>query len=302
MHAWEQIQLTIEFIEEHLGEEISIRELADLACLSPFYYQRLFGRLVKKPVAEYIRLRRMAKAMDALLQKDRRILDIAVELGFSSHEHFTRTFKSTFGMTPEEYRSNPGPLNRMTKPELVLKYTLVDEGVPLITDGIVLEIDRRQVKEPVVYTGLEKKMPVRFMYGLGTESGVDPLDTLWRDFHDRKAAAGGMFSEEELGVAYPCDEKDFFLYFAGARASTDMTSSGYKEWELPEGEYIVCAFEAEDFEALVMDVLYKAEQYLYNVWLPRHNLTTEPFCAERYASHSPETKKMEVWLKAVKQD
>ena len=262
MHAWEQIQLTIEFIEEHLGEEISIRELAELACLSPFYYQRLFGRLVKKPVAEYIRLRRMAKAMDALLQKDRRILDIAVELGFSSHEHFTRTFKSTFGMTPEEYRNNPIPLNRMTKPELMLKYTLVDEGVPLITDGIVLEIDRRQVKEP----------------------------------------AGGVFSEEELGVAYPCDEKDFFLYFAGARAETDMTSSGYKEWELPKGEYIVCAFEAEDFEALVMDVLYKAEQYLYNVWLPRHNLTTEPFCAERYASHSPETTKMEVWLKVAEKN
>ncbi|WP_125141285.1 AraC family transcriptional regulator [Clostridium transplantifaecale] len=299
MHAWEQIQLTIEFIEEHLGEEISIRELADLACLSPFYYQRLFGRLVKKPVAEYIRLRRMAKAMDALLQKDRRILDIAVELGFSSHEHFTRTFKSTFGMTPEEYRSNPGPLNRMTKPELMLKYTLVDEGVPLITDGIVLEIHRRQVKEPIVYTGLEKKMPVRFMCGLGTESGVDPLDTLWRDFHDGKAAAGGVFGEEELGVAYPCDEKDFFLYFAGARASTDVTSCGYKKWELPKGEYIVCDFEAEDFEALVMDVLYKAEQYLYNVWLPRHNLVTEPFCAERYASHSPETKKMEVWLKVA---
>lgn len=299
MHAWEQIQLTIDFIEEHLGEELSIKELADLACLSPFYYQRLFGRLVKKPVAEYIRLRRMAKAIDALPQRDRRILDIAVELGFSSHEHFTRTFKATFGMTPEEYRSNPGPLNRMTKPELMLQYTLVDEGVPLITDGIVLEIDRRQVKEPVVYTGMEKKMPVRFMYGLGTESGVDPLDTLWRDFHSRKEAAGGVFGQEELGAAYPCEEKDFFLYFAGARAGKDMKSYGYKEWELPQGEYIVCTFEAEDFEALVMDILYKAEQYLYNVWLPRHKLKTEPFCAERYASHSPETTKMEVWLKVA---
>ena len=48
MHAWEQIQESIEFIESHLGEELSIRDLAEKAALSPFYYQRLFRRLVKK--------------------------------------------------------------------------------------------------------------------------------------------------------------------------------------------------------------------------------------------------------------
>ena len=58
MHAWEQIQESIEFIESHLGEELSIRDLAEKAALSPFYYQRLFRRLVKKPAAEYIRLRK----------------------------------------------------------------------------------------------------------------------------------------------------------------------------------------------------------------------------------------------------
>lgn len=47
MHAWEQIQLTLDFIEEHLNEDISTEYLAGLAALSPFYYQRLFRRLVK---------------------------------------------------------------------------------------------------------------------------------------------------------------------------------------------------------------------------------------------------------------
>ena len=58
MHAWEQIQLTLDFIEEHLNEDISTEYLAGLAALSPFYYQRLFRRLVKKPVGEYIKHRR----------------------------------------------------------------------------------------------------------------------------------------------------------------------------------------------------------------------------------------------------
>ncbi|MEM1484508.1 AraC family transcriptional regulator [Oscillospiraceae bacterium PP1C4] len=301
MHAWEQIQLTLDYVEEHLDEQFEIENLAQIAALSPFYYQRLFSRLVKKPVMEYIKLRRMAKATEALLQKDKRILDIALELGFSSHEHFTRNFKDTFGMTPEEYRSVPKTLNHMTKPQLLLNYTLIDEGVPLITDGIVLEITRRQLTAPEYFIGIEKKMPVQFIEGLGTESGVDPLDTLWRTFHEQKTSIHDLtMNGNELGVAYPCSEEGYFNYFAGAKAKPTVAQDGYKVWELPQGDYIVCSFEAENFEALVMDALYKAQQYVYNTWLPNHKLQTDAFCVERYANHTPDTTGMEIWLKQLK--
>ena len=298
MHAWEQIQQTIEFIENHLDEDINIENLAKMASLSPFYYQRLFRRLVTKPVAEYIKLRRMARATTALLQQDKRILDIALELGFSSHELFTRTFKDTFGLTPEEYRKNPITLNRMTKPELLLHYTMIDEGVPLITDGIVLELNRMKVKEPIYYTGIKKDLPVRYLEGLGSESGADPLDTLWRSFHEQKTSTFKLSEDkEEIGVTYPSLEEGYFSYFAGARAERPEGTDGFISWELTSGNYIVCSFEAENFETLVMDALYKAQQYIYRTWLPKHELRTEAFCAERYASHSPETTNMELWLK-----
>ena len=64
MHAWEQIQVTIDYIENHIAEPLEIEELAKMAALSPFYYQRLFRRLVKKPPGEYIKLRRMAIATE----------------------------------------------------------------------------------------------------------------------------------------------------------------------------------------------------------------------------------------------
>ncbi len=300
MHAWEQIQQTIEFIENHLDEDINIENLAKMASLSPFYYQRLFRRLVTKPVAEYIKLRRMARATTALLQQDKRILDIALELGFSSHELFTRTFKDTFGLTPEEYRKYPITLNRMTKPELLLHYTIIDEGVPLITDGIVLELNRMKVKEPIYFTGIKTDLPVQYLEGLGTESGADPLDTLWRSFHEQKTNTLKLSEDkEEIGVTYPSLEEGYFIYFAGARVEQSEGSDGFISWELPPGSYIVCSFEAENFEALVMDALYKAQQYIYSTWLPKHELRSEAFCAERYASHSPETTNMELWLKLV---
>ena len=105
---------------------------------------------------------------------------------------------------------------------------------------------------------------------------------------------------EEIGVSYPYAEEGYFCYFAGAKAQPHAAADGYTGWELSLGEYIVCSFEAENFEALVMDALYKAQQYLYNTWLPNHELQTEAFCAERYASHSPETTSMEIWLKIIK--
>ena len=66
MHAWEAIQKSVDYIENHLTEDIPIDKLAETASLSPFYFQRLFSRLVKKPVCEYIKLRKLAQAADDL--------------------------------------------------------------------------------------------------------------------------------------------------------------------------------------------------------------------------------------------
>lgn len=300
MHAWKQIQQTIDFIEEHLEEEINIDQLARMASLSPFYYQRLFCRLVKKPVAEYIKLRRMAKSSEMLLKQDKRILDIALELGFSSHEHFSRTFKNTFGLTPDAYRKTPKTLNRMTKPELLLHYTLIDVGVPLITDGIVLEICKKELKEPIHFVGMKKDVPIQIISGLGTESGIDPLATLWDSLHEQKQSVLGLSADtEEIGVAYSCIEEGFFSYFAGAKSKQQDVPEGFMNWILEKGEYIVCSFEAENFESLVMDALYKAQHYIYNTWLSTHEIKTEAYCAERYESHSPTTTTMELWLKQI---
>ena len=47
MHAWETIQKSLDFIESNISEDINIEQLAKESALSPFYYQRLFSRLVK---------------------------------------------------------------------------------------------------------------------------------------------------------------------------------------------------------------------------------------------------------------
>jgi AraC-type DNA-binding domain-containing proteins len=302
MHAWEQIQMTVDYIEEHLAEDIKIEALAKLAVLSPFYYQRLFGRLVKKPVNEYIKLRRLAKAAEALINKNKRILDIALDFGFSSHETFTRVFKNAFGITPEEYRANPLRLNHFVKPQLLLNYTLVDENVPLITDGIVLEIARRQISSSRHFIGLTVQEPIRQMPGSG-ETGINALGTLWDTFHEKKPALQSLKADgDELGVTYPGTREGYYRYFAGAETISNEPVDGYAFWELAKGGYIVCSFEAEDFEHLVMDAVYKAHRYLFETWLPNHKLVAKPFAAERYASYEPDATGMEIWVMPVHAD
>jgi AraC family transcriptional regulator len=299
MHAWEQIQLTVDYIEEHLSEEIKIEDLAKLASLSQFYFQRLFSRLVKRPVNEYVKLRRLAKASEAMLDKNKRILDIALDVGFSSHETLTRAFKDAYGITPEEFRANPVRLNNFVKPQLLLNYTLVDENVPLLANGIVLEIARRNIPSSQYFIGLTAEEPISQMPGSG-ETGVDTLGKLWDTFHKSKPAIQGLKENgDELGATFAGKKEGYYCYFAGAEAVLNEPIEGYDLWELPQGEYIVCSFEAEDFEHLVMDAVYKAHKYLFETWLPNHKLAAKPFAVERYASHNPETTSMEVWVMPV---
>ena len=74
----------------------------------------------------------------------------------------------------------------MTKPELELNYILVDEGSPLVTEGIVIEIHREQIEQEVCYGGYLKKLKVYYGEDLGTELGEDVLYTLWEKLHSQK--------------------------------------------------------------------------------------------------------------------
>lgn len=304
MHAWEAIQKSVDYIETHTTEEISIELLADMAGLSPYYFQRLFKRLVKRTVFEYVRLRRLAQAAQDL-KDSKRIIDIAAEYGFSSHANFTRAFKEAYHITPEEYRTKSIPLNQVIKPDLQLNYILIDENVPLIADGIVIEINRKKLAEPETYLGLTEQVLISNQTPVGEATGVDTPFVLWERFHKIKSEIKDISSDEiELGASMMGDmEKGTFTYFAGVPATVNgPASDGLVAWKLPAAEYIVCSLEAENQTELVTSAFGKAMNYLFGTWLPNHNLTTQPFSAEKYYKKSPDGSHMEIWVIPVSLD
>ncbi|MCR6109950.1 AraC family transcriptional regulator [Bacillus sp. A301a_S52] len=301
MHSWEQIQKTVDYIEEHLSEEIKIEVLAKKAVLSQFYFQRLFKRLVKKSVNEYIKLRRLARASEKLGDLNKRIIDIALDVGFSSHETFTRAFKGAYGITPEEYRTHPVHLNHIMKPELLLKYTVIDLGVPLIIDSVVLEIKRKTLDVAETYMGLSGQVPIS-QTPIGEATGIDEPGQLWDTFHSMASRLPHLKTDgKEVGVSSIGEEgHNTFSYFVGGEVSATSFDAGeFVTWSLPPGEYVVCCFEAENFQLLTTLALSQAMNYLFGTWLVNHQLEIHPFSVEKYYKTNSDVAYMEIWVRPV---
>lgn len=101
---YENLNKVIEYIELNLLYDIEYRELAKIVGLSEYSLQRIFVFLTDMSLAEYIRKRRLSKALEELKNSNIKIIDLAIKYNYSSAISFTRTFKQYFGVTPSECR------------------------------------------------------------------------------------------------------------------------------------------------------------------------------------------------------
>jgi AraC-like DNA-binding protein len=103
---WEKInavQRMQECIERNITEVITLRRLAQAAGYSPWHAARIFKELTGKAPFEYIRELRLSRAAVRLRDKNTRVLDVALDFVFGSHEGFTRAFSKRFGVSPRDY-------------------------------------------------------------------------------------------------------------------------------------------------------------------------------------------------------
>ncbi|MCJ8011491.1 AraC family transcriptional regulator [Paenibacillus sp. KQZ6P-2] len=114
------IQQSIEYIETHLHEELSLESMAKFAGFSKYHYHRIFQKEVGVTASEYIRYRRIANSSNMLLYTDEKIIDIAVYYRFETQESFTRSFKKYYRLPPGQYRKIMGKLT-MQREEMKMK-------------------------------------------------------------------------------------------------------------------------------------------------------------------------------------
>lgn len=98
------IVLAIEFIREHIQENLTIDIIAEALSLNPSYLSKLFKQEMCVSISSYIREEKIKIAQNMLRHLNVSSLDIANYLGFSSQSHFIQVFKKQTGLTPEDYR------------------------------------------------------------------------------------------------------------------------------------------------------------------------------------------------------
>jgi len=114
------------YIDTHLDEEITLHALAQQAGYSPWHCAKMFKEYTNKAPFEYIRQLRLSQAALVLRDEELRVIDVALDFVFDSHEGFTRAFRKQFGVTPKAYQKQTPPIPLFT-PYPVESYYLMGE-------------------------------------------------------------------------------------------------------------------------------------------------------------------------------
>ena len=188
------IQRAIDYIEEHLCEDIDYDRVAAESASSSFYFQRVFGILCGYTLGEYIRMRRLTLAGEELSVSGARVIDVALKYGYDSPDSFAKAFYKFHGITPSAAREEGATLRSFSR--LSIKISL--EG------GNTMDY---RIEEKAAFYVLER------VERHSVENGEN--NTSIPDFWDRACADGTLDrlaerSRDDLtfGICYGNDDKD----------------------------------------------------------------------------------------------
>jgi len=253
----ELIQNLVNHIEANLAEDINIAALADSCWISSWHFQRLFKSLVGDTLGGYVRGRRLTAAARLLLETRKGIIDIALDVGFTTPEAFSRSFKAYFKQTPKAFRAQ--------KPQVFLTEK------PLLTMALFEHISQDIQREPEILVwpalnlvGFETMIPSPFAVDapycstlfeswqkLITTQNEIP-NRLSPNFYGMTISPSGQFTEPEL------------RYMAGTPVeSFEQQQEGMATCQIPS--QLVARFDVFDVSA---DTVGKTIDYIYGYWLP----------------------------------
>jgi AraC family transcriptional regulator len=202
-------------IERHIAEPITLHMLAQAAGYSPWHAARIFKELTGKTPFEYIREIRLSRAAEKLKSGESKIVDVAFDFVFESHEGFTRAFSKKFGISPRHYSKNTPPL-KLFMPESACDYYLrLQKGeitMPSTTKNntVFVQVIDRPARKLILKRGIKAKD----YYAYCEELSCDVYEEL-KGMKDALYEPIGMWlpknlqkpgtSEYAMGVEMPAD-------------------------------------------------------------------------------------------------
>ncbi len=229
MNYLNQIQQGVDFIETYLEEDIPLANVAREAGLSLWHYQRIFKALTRETLKDYIRARRLACALEKLLETRLGILDIALLAGYQSHEAFTRAFKERYAQTPSEFR-------RRGRRNLIVRKLKMDADYLRHLHQNMVPVPELGARTAMLLVG----MHTRF-YGSDSDKNNlgQQLPRLWESFIARlgevEHTVRGCCDGVVLPVSGDSDELEYYAAIEVRQA--DSLPAGMQRIAIPAAQY-----------------------------------------------------------------
>jgi AraC family transcriptional regulator len=234
-------------IERNLGNDLTLRGLADATGVSAFHLAHAFGAATGRSVMNYVRGRRLSEAARVLADGAPDILSVALESGYASHEAFTRAFREQFGTTPE-----------------AVKRSGSTASLPLVTP-LALSDDKTDVlKEPEIIA----RGAMSFIGLVERQEFESPhlIPAQWQKFMGMYGLIDGKVNPIPAGLSFNLDENGTFDYACAVEVSRGSEPpKGLQRISVPAQTYAVFQHDAH---VATIGNTYRA---IWNSWLTDHN-------------------------------
>ena len=137
-HYEKRFGLMTRYIYDHLDEKLDLNKLADIACLSPYHWHRIYHAVYGETIATTVKRLRLHQAAGYLANTSMTIPEVASKTGYENLQSFTRIFKSVYGMPPAQYRKQGSHTHFQNQ--------LLDE------DSVMHEINIKHIEKQQVVT------------------------------------------------------------------------------------------------------------------------------------------------------
>lgn len=216
-----------EFIDQHIQEKITLHMLAVVAGYSYYYSARIFKEVTGKTPFDYIRIRRLTLSALSLRMGNTKIIDVAFDFVFDSHEGFTRAFSKQFGMTPRHFRDEIPPLKLFMSPCIRNMYLTKQDGAHNMNKSenantVFVQVVERPERKAIVKYGRKATHYFEYCEEIGCE--------VWETLSSIKEAINepiGMWIPKNLRKAGTSE------YIQGVEVSKDYNG------DIPEGFDII---------------------------------------------------------------
>lgn len=258
MDYLKKVQTGVDYIEANLDSPFELADVSTAACMSQWHFQRIFKALTNETLKSYIRSRRIANSLGALLSNDKNILDIAISAGFETHESYTRAFQKLFNLTPSEYRKRAETSLILHKPQFDVRY--------------LRNLKHNVSLEPRMYHAPERHFVGMQTDIVGYESEknniAEKLGPLWNAFMPNAGLIRNSVDNFYYGLIFQ-KPNGILSYIACLEVTKNITTpSNMTSMTIPAQQYA----EFEHKGTIEVNAINDTINYIYSSWLLHSNM------------------------------